>query len=240
MQLKQPNLSFIFLAIILTFFTVDASAQFPGMSRVSTYVNNQFIDQQMRMNMTMGMMNTGSAMRLKYSSRVPGESNEYNYLVKMKDGTEKTVKSYIYIDTTVHKSYLLFVDKSVPKTDTVHRKQKIYVDQTVSIGRIYTVVDTSQNNVTLHFTGMATDSCWLFDALPGKISLYSFVSEFGESAIFDASTVAAIQYDKGPIVHLNTDELKRFIAADEKAMKLFDKKYYLAAIEKFNKDSETQ
>lgn len=234
MRFKNLIPSLVFSTIF--FFTVqNASAQFPGMKQFRTNMDYQFMQQQMQMQMNAYFHGFS---RSQYSSCIVGASNEYTYLVKMKDGSKKTVKSYIYIDTTLHKSYLLFIDKSFAKSDSAHRKQKIYTDKTLSIGRIYNTLDSSENTVTVYFTGTATDSCWLFKALPGKISLYSFVSEFGNSHIFDASTIVAIQYDNGPIVHLDPDELKHFIAADEKAMKFFDKKYYFDAVKRYNKDIE--
>jgi hypothetical protein len=235
--------SIILLQTILLFFSIPAAfAQFPGMGQVRTNMSNQWMAQQMQMNMRMSMMNNfGNAGRSQNSSRIPGKFNEYTYLVKFKDGTTKTVKSYIYIDTTLHKSYLLFVDKSVPKSDTAHRKQKIYADKTSSIGRIFETTDANDSTQSVKqdfFIGLATDSCWLFKVLPGKITLYSFFSEKGSSGLFDPSTVVGIQFDDGPITRLDFDVLKSFIASDEKAMKYFTKKDYYSAIEKFDKDSE--
>jgi hypothetical protein len=74
--------------------------------------------------------------------------------------------------------------------------------------------------------------------LQGRITLYSFVSEKGNSNWFDPSTVVGIAYDNGPISRLDPDALKSFIAADEKASKYFNKKDYYSAIKKFDKDSE--
>jgi hypothetical protein len=231
MRLKNLYLSLLICAA-LVFLTQISFAQ------LRTSMSNQFMAQQMSMNMRM-MSNFGSAEHSANSSRIQGAFNEYNYLVKLKDGTTKTVKSYIYIDTLLHKSYLLFVDKSVPKADTAHRKQKIYADHTLSIGRIFTIGNDSNSVVKQeYFTGVATDSCWQFKALSGKITLYSIFSEMGDSRLFDPSTVVGIQYDNGSVLRLEPDALKSFIASDEKAMKYFNKKDYYSAIKKFNKDSE--
>jgi hypothetical protein len=156
MPSKKSQSLLVLFSLIFILAAKNSSAQFPGMAQVRTNLNNQLMTQQM-------MNNFGGGKRSEYSSRIPGKFNEYTYLVKMKDGTTKNVKSYIYIDTTLHKSYLLFVDKSVPKSDTAHRKQKIFADQTLSIARTSEFIDSDDTTGSIkheYFTGIATDSCW--------------------------------------------------------------------------------
>jgi hypothetical protein len=232
----QKNLTLILLCVALVFFSEASLAQFPGMKQVRTQMNNQFMNQQM--NMMMMHMNLSMRSRASNSSKVPGAENEYTYKVVMKDGSQQTITSYIYFDTLQKKSYLLLVDKRYPRSDTAHRKVKIYSTQTISISRDATPSNPDDSVVKrVWFDGMATDSCWLFHAINGKINLYSFVSELGNSYLFDPSTIAAVQYGTCAIGKFDPDALKAFIGNDEKAMKYFDKKEYFDAVKRYNKDA---
>ncbi|MDB4920796.1 hypothetical protein [Mucilaginibacter sp.] len=230
----QKNLTLILLGIALVFFSEASLAQFPGMQQVRTQMNNQFINQQMNMMMRMNM---SMRSRASNSSKIPGAENEYTYKVVMKDGPQQTITSYIYFDTLQKKSYLLLVDKRYPRSDTAHRKVKIYSTQTISISRDVTPSNPDDSAKQVWFDGMATDSCWLFHAIKGKINLYSFVSEFGNSYLFDPSTIAAVQYGTSVMGKFEPDALKAFIGNDEKAMKYFDKKDYFDAVKRYNKDA---
>ena len=110
--------------ILLTLFTLQASAQ--NMTAVNNMLNKQNMQFNMRMQMQMNMQ-----MNMMMLSR--SQSNyQFNYLVTMKDSSQIFVKSKIYSDTAKHKAYLIFVDKSYSKKDT-NRSKKIYVSQTLSI-----------------------------------------------------------------------------------------------------------
>jgi hypothetical protein len=229
------NLTLFLFGITLVFFSEASLAQFPGMKQVNAQLNKQFMNQQMNMMMHMNM---SMRSRAGNSSKIPGAENEYTYKVVMKDGSQQTITSYIYFDTLQKKSYLLLVDKRYPRSDTAHRKVKIYSTQTISISRDATPSNPDDSVAKREwFDGMATDSCWLFKAIKGKINLYSFVSELGNSYLFDPSTIAAVQYGTGAIEKFEPDAFKAFIGNDEKAMKYFDKKNYFDAVKRYNKDA---
>jgi hypothetical protein len=198
------SLSFIFCAQY-TF------AQYPGMGAVYNNMNTQFMTQQMNMMMGLNMARGFATNNIKH-----------DFTVTMKDSATKKITSKIYTDTTIHKDYLLLVDKSFPKSNP-KREQKIYANQTIKISR---------DDYDPPFDGMANDSCWMFKVMDGPISAYSYLSETED---FETSIIG-IQTNNGPIKALNKDNLKQIISADNEAMALFNKKKYFAALKKYNKD----
>src|ERR1700740_1200537 len=183
MQLKTIFLS-LFIGVIFLFITKNTFAQPPGaMAQVRAMENQQFMHMQMNMQMNM-IMNMPMRKRVGNSSYIPGGSNEYIYNVVMKDGSKKIVRSYIYIDTVKNENYLILVDKHFSKSDSAHRFTKIYNNETVSISRDITPWNSPRNAAPVYYIGMATDSCWLFHAVKGKIGLYSFFSEDSEISLF--------------------------------------------------------
>ncbi|MGZ3926110.1 MAG: hypothetical protein ACXVJG_04075, partial [Mucilaginibacter sp.] len=85
-------------------------------------------------------------------------------------------------------------------------------------------------------TGIATDSCWLFKVVTGKINAYSYLSEID---MVDGFTLVGFQTGDNPnIQKLTPEALEPIIKNDEKAYKAFLKKDYYKAIEKFNKDNK--
>ncbi|OCX50631.1 hypothetical protein BEL04_22940 [Mucilaginibacter sp. PPCGB 2223] len=148
-------------------------------------------------------------------------NNEYKFKVIMKDSTVKEIKSKIHVDTVTHKSYLVFNDKSVPESDP-KRYKKIYCDQTLTITRSEGIVN---------FTGLATDSCWLFRVLRGKISAYSHLSEIEN---INSDYLQAFQVGNGPIQKLDSAALAPVLKEDPKAFKLFMKKDFYKAITRYD------
>jgi hypothetical protein len=171
-----------------------------------------FANMNMRMMMNMNM------------NRVYGYINnqKYKFKVLMKDSAVKEVKSKIYMDTVLHKSYLTYEDKTIK--DKKLREKRIYSNQTVCITR-----DDFGNAVT----GMANDSCWFFKVISGKINAYSPLSEKYE---IDSFYLRAYQLGDGAVVKLDSASLAPIIAKSPKALKAFQKKDYLKAIIKYNSD----
>lgn len=149
-------------------------------------------------------------------------NQKYKFKVLMKDSTTKEVKSKIYMDTTLHKSYLTYEDKTI--TDKKLREKRIYSNQTICITR---------NDYNEDVTGMANDSCWLFKVVSGKINAYSPLSErYDISSIY----LKAYQFENGPVMKLDSASLAPIIAKSPKALKAFQKKDYYKAIDKYNSD----
>ncbi|MBD1366679.1 hypothetical protein IDJ77_22900 [Mucilaginibacter sp. ZT4R22] len=191
-----------------------------GVNSMLARQNMQFqMQMQMNMNMMRGFYNDSRA------------NIKYTFKVTLKDSTSREVKSIIYLDTVLHKNYLVFENKDLPKKDSL-RKQKIYADQTANISR--KGFGASYEPYTM--VGIANDSCWLFRAIKGNsINVYSFLSE-SEDGLLDESTLAAIQQNNGPIVKLNEENLKAMLADDPDALKYIKDKKYLKAIKTYNKN----
>jgi hypothetical protein len=139
---------------------------------------------------------------------------KYKFSVVMKDSSVKEVKSKIYADTAKHKNYLLLKEKD---TET-----KIYCDQTLSITRSSGIVN---------YIGMATDSCWLFRTIRGRVSAYSHVSEIYN---ITSEYLRAFQVGNGPIQKLDSASLAAVLKDDPKALKAVTKNDYYKAIVKYD------
>ncbi|WP_299512772.1 hypothetical protein [Mucilaginibacter sp.] len=191
---------FLFSVIIIS----KASAQ--NMSAVNNMLNRQFMNQQMQMSM------------------LSLNNNQYNrsftFVVTMADSTQKIVDSKIYSDASLHKAYLLFVDKSYPRSDT-NRRKKIFANQTLRISR-----DLFGGKKV---EGIANDTCWMFKTISGPISAYSFLSD-------GYLPFVALQFNDGPIEKFNEEHLKKVVSTNIDALESARKKDYLKAIQKYNRN----
>ena len=157
---------------------------------------------------------------------------KYPFQVKFKDSSVKVISSQIYDDTVLHKKYLLFVDKSYPKSDSAHRFIKIYPEQTVYILRDKARGDGNDHEFVI---GMPNDSCWMFKVKPGHINIYSYLSE---DYFFVPVTITGIQLNDGPILQFNEENLTKLIGDDSIALKAISKKKYLDAVKIYNKNKD--
>ncbi|MDB5026273.1 MAG: hypothetical protein JWP78_4028 [Mucilaginibacter sp.] len=154
-------------------------------------------------------------------------NNPYAFEILFKDSTRKKTYSNIYFDTILRKSYLILEDKSFSKSDTAHRNQKIYPDQTLKISRI--------NFSDKVINGIANDSCWMFKVLPGSINVYSYLSE-ENGPTFNAWTIIGIQQNDGPIIKYNPENLKQMVAQDSEALEKAQNKQYYMVIKIYNRN----
>lgn len=145
---------------------------------------------------------------------------KHTFKVIMADGNEQTVSGKIQADSPNH--YLLWDDKSLKKKDSGYHK-KIFPNQTKSIIRM------DQNSE--EYTGTASDSCWLFKAITGKINAYSPVADESLTADF----LIFIQLADGPLLPLTDENLATMVKENEKAYGFLQKKKYRRAIEVYNK-----
>jgi len=202
-----------------------------NMRALNTMLNRQWQGQQMGMMMAAGRFNYNNPGNLKY-----------NFIVTMADSSKKEVSSKIYSDTATHKTYLLFVDKSYPKSDP-NRNKKIYPPQTLSIAR--NVAGPGPGFIRADyvpppprfFNGIAKDSCWMFKVISGSINAYSCLSEEGDAQTFDPSTIVGIQLNNGPIEKFNEENLKNMVGQDIDALENIQKKNYYKAIKKYNRNA---
>ncbi|MEO7215285.1 hypothetical protein [Mucilaginibacter sp.] len=221
---------FLLFSVILLLFN-SVSAQ--NMGALNAMLARQNMNMQMQMNMNARQM------------WALGSNENYNpkhtFLITMIDGSKKEVYSRIYADTVAHKSYLVFEDKSLPKSDT-NRVRKIYPQQTINITRNMALAPSIIKRadfptVPKYYTGIAKDSCWMFKVIAGPVSAYSLLSE-EEGQMFNPGTIVAIQLNDGPIVKCTEENLKTMVAHDAEAMEKIQDKNYLKAIKKFNRNIE--
>jgi len=135
----------------------------------------------------------------------------YTFILTMKDNSTREVHSKLYADSVNNRSYVM------------DDQQKIYCSQTRRISR---------EDGSRQITGIATDSCWLFKIVSGKINAYSFLSEGAGTY-----SIAALQTGNSAIQVFDERELEQMINNNPKAMKAFIKRDYLKAIEKYNADN---
>ncbi len=210
-----------FLLILITLFIVTAKnavAQYPGMgafrARMALQDANQHMTQMMQ------------AMNWRTNA---GEGNTYQ--VKFKDSTVKQVVSYLYTDNVLHKTFLLSVDKKYKKSDSAHRYQKIYPDQTLFISA------GSDYRTKRELIGIPLDSCWQFKAINGPISVYAKYQEITKED-FNPLNVIAIQLNGGAMVKYNVENLKQMVSQDIDALEEIQKKNHYKAVIKYNRNAE--
>lgn len=227
MQYHHKTLFTFSISIIFVLSVNISLAQYhpvytPNLNQVQQIISKQNMQWQMNQMNTMRMMNLNNSYDVA--------NYKYTYHVLLKDSTKLDVDSKIYSDTAAHKTYLLLVNKKFPKTDTANRFKKIYPQQTLSINRhAYTGFGGD-----MAFTGMPTDSCWLFPVETGAINAYSYLAE--QSYNFNPASIAGIQLNNGVIESFNPANLKKMITADADAMKYFTKQNYYKAMVTYNKD----
>jgi hypothetical protein len=150
------------------------------------------------------------------------------------------VVSLLYADTLSHKSFLLFVNKKVPKSDSLHRYQKVYSDQTLYISTI------SNSDSGQETYGVPTDSCWMFKVIDGSITVYAKSLDYLNTTVvmfiaeneFAPSAIVGIQLNDGPIEKYSRENLIKMVGQDADALEYINKKKYYKAVRKFNKNAE--
>ncbi|MBS1521736.1 MAG: hypothetical protein JST50_12115 [Bacteroidetes bacterium] len=225
-----PNLRPALLVISLLFFySLQAFAQYPGMGAVRAQQSRQFVNQQMQMQMQ--MMNN-----LNWRQNA-GKGDTYT--VTFKDSTVKKVVSFMYTDTVLHKNFLVYVDKKFPKSDTIHRNQKIYTDQTKYIS----VIGDYRSGAEMY--GVPTDSCWMFKVIDGSLAVYArslnYLTERGgllNETNFDPSAIVGIQLNDGPIEKYSKDNLIKMVGQNADALEAIGKGKYYKAVTRYNRDAE--
>jgi hypothetical protein len=163
------------------------------------------------------------------------------YKVTFKDSSVKEVFSIMYVDPKSHKNYLVFVDRNFPKSDTIHRNQKIYPDQTLYIATNRDI----QSDKEIY--GIPNDSCWMFPVIGGRLTVYARsmnylkpVSGFVDSNELYEATIIGIQINDGPILPFTEDNLKNMVGQNAKALELISEKKYFRAIKRYNSDAEKE
>jgi len=227
MQFNRKILLVPPLVSLFVFSPKNSCAQYPGMATFRAQQNRQFVNQQMQTQMQ--MMNMRG---------VQSTMEEFDFEVTLRDSTKTKVTSAIYTDTTTRKRFIVLVDKKYKKSDT-NRYKKIYPSQTLDL--VCVLIQKNEDNETpgSYLPGKPTDSCWMFKAISGRISAYSYLI-FNDTSPINQSYIIGIQLNDGPILKFNEDNLKTMVGQDAKALKLVENKKYIRAITKYNKESEAE
>ncbi|HEY5408132.1 MAG TPA: hypothetical protein VIJ92_13640 [Ginsengibacter sp.] len=147
---------------------------------------------------------------------------KHNFIVVLSNDSTITIFGKINSDSSLQ--YLRWEDKSVGKKDTA-RFKRIYPYQTKSIIR------NDRNSV--QFSGIATDTCWLFTAVAGAINCYSPVADEDLTKGY----IRYIQKNNGPLLEMSADNLREMLQDNDKALNFFIRKKYDKAISKYNKEN---
>jgi hypothetical protein len=150
-------------------------------------------------------------------------SAKHQYRIVFTDGTDTVVNSMIHADTP--SQYLLLENKAFRKKDSA-RFRRIYPRQTKYIARLDKSADTE-------YAGIASDSCWLFKVIDGKINAYSPLAEDQVDDVF----IKYIQKDNGPLLEINSVTVGQMVEGNEDAIQLMFKKKFIRAIKKYNKST---
>ncbi|MBS7565926.1 hypothetical protein KHS38_16075 [Mucilaginibacter sp. Bleaf8] len=143
---------------------------------------------------------------------VAGGGISYRFEVEMKNGKKLKVSSPIYTDTVRKATYLIVPrDYGLPNAYKDPEK-RIYCRETKSIG-----------------SGIATDSCWLFKVIEGKINAYGPLPDVDVN-----ECLFAIQAGDGPIKQFTVQALEEMIKDDADAWKYLKKKKFSDAIGTYN------
>jgi hypothetical protein len=140
---------------------------------------------------------------------------KYTFRVILKDNSVREIKSRIYAEKAFNKSYITYTVDDRP-----NQIFKLFCDETMVITRLAG---------SERIDGLVTDSCWLFKVVSGKINAYSFLAKAD-----GPYSIIALQTGDGPIKNFNSHLLEGILSDDAEAEKLFSKKEYLKAIEKYN------
>jgi hypothetical protein len=162
------------------------------------------------------------------------------YTVTFKDTSTKKVVSYMYSDTVLHKDFLVFVDKKFKRSDSLHRYQKIYPEQT---NYISTIVNNSSGQEAY---GVATDSCWMFKVIDGPLTVYAKSLDFLNTTVimfvadneFNPSEIVGIQLNSGPIEKYTKENLIKMVGQDADALQYIERKKYYKAVKSYNRFAE--
>jgi hypothetical protein len=223
MKLAHKYLLIFSIGVLSISITKTSFGQYPGMGAFRAQQNQQFINQQMRMQMQMLNMRG-----------VTATLQEYDFNVTMRDSTTKEITSAIYTDSVTKKHFIVWVDKKYKKSDT-NRYKKIYPIQTLSLTCVLTKKD--EDNPGSYLPGKITDSCWMFKTLSGAINVYTY-DGYNDAGQADQTAIVGIQLNNGPVLQFNEGTLKTMVGQNAKALELIADKKYLRAIKRYNKDIE--
>ena len=156
-----------------------------------------------------------------YSGSSTTISQKHHFKIVFADGRDTTVYTRIIADSPAQ--YLMVENKSVGKKDSA-RHLKIFPSATKYISHLDVLSGGD-------FVGQASDSCWLFKVIGGKINAYT---EMAESSVTD-DCIRYIQLGDGPMLSIKDPKAAELFAGDARAQELFADKKYNRAIKRYNR-----
>src|SRR3569833_293873 len=216
---KAPLTFPVSIAFILLTFQSFGQPRGMTMTQVFNQVNKQTMNQQMQMQMQMNMI-----MNANWRSNV-GQGTDFQ--VTFKDSSVMDVTSFLYTDTVSHNNFLVYENKKFHKSDSAHRYQKIYSDQT-----LYIAVNAKSNTIQPSY-GVPLDSCWMFKVVSGAVNVYSKYPEL-YSELSTKNTNANQTSKDVPMVKYSELDLMKMVGQDRDAAELINKKKFYKAVMKYN------
>jgi hypothetical protein len=222
-SLKNPFA--LSICILFIFFTEVSLAQAPHVfiePNINDYINSRKAKKEFDQKFKMGQMIPSTILGTSFIY-----NSHYGFEILLKDSTKEKTYTAIQFDTILRKTYLVIVDKKFSKSEPDDRYKRIYPDQTLKISRI--------NYSDKSLIGTSKDSCWMFKIISGPINVYSYLSE-EPGPTFNTATIIGIQMNDEPILAYNVDDLKKMVGEDKDALEDIEKKDYLGAIKRYNRN----
>lgn len=183
------------------------------LATASLPANGQYYSPPTTIRTPYGNVTTPGTFRPTYYHGKSGPT-KYKFTIVLKDHPDSVIQAKSAIYSGDSAQFL--------KLRVGGKKIKLEPTDTKEISRVIT--GTSEK-----YVGVPTDTCWLFKAVEGKITCYNATAEKGYTSII------AIQQGDGPILLLKSHNLEPMIMGHAQAMKYFEKRKYIKAIEAFNK-----
>ena len=156
-----------------------------------------------------------------YYGRSATISQKHHFTIAFTDGRDTTLYTKLLGDSSSF--YLQMENKSVGKKDS-GRFIKVFPSQTKYISHLDPTTGKD-------YVGMASDSCWLFKVIAGKMNAYTDLAEIS----VDDEFIRYIQVGDGPMVAITDPNAGNLFSSNERALELFTSKKYNRAVKIYNK-----
>ena len=154
---------------------------------------------------------------MTYSNHMSSDNKIYFDFMLKNSRRRLSTASKIYMDSIKRKTYIVYDDITLRDNDP-RKILKIYPFDLQSIS-------IKNDNARVFQPQLTTDSCWMFKAIKGEITVYS-----------NGLAPVALQQHDGTIQQFNKNILLSIINDDKAAMELYNKGEYIEAIQKYNRN----
>ena len=154
-------------------------------------------------------------MPMRYYHGPNGESMKHQFTIVLKNDSVFAAKTIVKANET---TYFVQIKNGKEKTRLLPNQTKEIFWMDPAKGKM---------------SGVASDTCWLFTMVKGKINLYSPIPEYL------AEPVAFSDSEDGRIIKLDSDRLLEYIGyTDTKLVNMITRKDYHKAVARYNKKFE--